>query len=323
MHLPRSVLVTTVGAATGLCVLRALRRGFGDEVRLIGTDVLPSSRVAGAAFVDEFHQVLPAADPDYAHSLLAAVDRAGADFVMPIFDGEVLRVAGLRDELARRGVGSYVAEPDAIAICNSKRATAKALLDAGIPTPETTMAADVDPMVASYPVYVKPDDGVGSKSTYLVTSAPELEVFRARTPHAVVQPAVSGVEFTVEMLADRSGSVVAHVARERLETKEGVATKSRTVDLPDVVKQAADVVGLMRLAGASNVQLIGEAGSYQVIDVNPRFAAAQPLGMAAGVNLPALLLRLAAGETLEPGYHAAESGVVMLRYYEEVFVREP
>lgn len=322
MHNPCSVLVTTVGAATGLCVLRALRRGLGDAVHLIGTDIQPAGRVAGASFADEFHQVPRASDEGYGDALMALVERSGVDFVIPIFDGEVLQVSRLQDRLAAVGAACFVPPPDVIETCNSKLACAGALDTAGLSTPPTGAARNADPEALLFPVIVKPDDGVGSKFTFVAHDAAEFEVFRARTPNPVVQPMVTGDEFTVELLVDRSGSVVAHVARQRLETKEGVATKSRTVDMPDVVKLAGEVVRALGLIGASNIQLIGRPGDYQVIDVNPRFAAGQPLGMEAGVNLPVLLLRLAAGEELSPGEHAAEPGVVMLRYYEERFVRE-
>lgn len=322
VHLPSSVLVTTVGAATGLCVLRALRRGLGDDVRLIGTDIQPSERVPGAVFADEFHQVPPAFDDGYGDALITLVERSGVEFVIPIFDGEVLQVARLRDRLAAAGAACFVAPSDVIETCNSKIACAGALAAAGIPTPPTVAARDADQKALTYPVIVKPDDGVGSKSTFVARDAAEFGVFRDRTPKAVVQPMVAGDEFTVELLADPSGSVVAHVARQRLETKEGVATKSLTVDRPDLVKVAGEVVRALGLVGASNIQLIGRPGDYQVIDVNPRFAAGQPLGLEAGVNLPVLLLRLAAGEKLPPGEHAAEPGIVMLRYYEATFVRE-
>ena len=53
VHIPRSVLVTPVGAATAICVLRALCSGLGDDGRLISNDIQPPNRVAGAVFPDE------------------------------------------------------------------------------------------------------------------------------------------------------------------------------------------------------------------------------------------------------------------------------
>src|SRR5581483_9332366 len=177
VHLPGSVLVTTVGAATGLCVLRALRRGLGGDIRLIGTDMQPAGRVAGAVFADEFHQVPRASDEGYGDALIELVERSGAEFVIPIFDGEVLQVALLRDRLAAAGAGSFVSPPDVIKTCNSKTDCAAALSAAGIPTPSTGPARDAESEELVYPVIVKPDDGVGSKSTFVANNSAEFEVF--------------------------------------------------------------------------------------------------------------------------------------------------
>jgi carbamoyl-phosphate synthase large subunit len=321
MALPRSVLVTTVGAATGLCVVRALRAAMGDSIRIVGTDMQPATRVAGAAFVDVFEVVPGARDESYAEALLALVEREQAEFVIPIYDVEVLQVSTLAAALAERGARTLVAAPEAVEVCNSKLATSRALRAARLPTPETIDLATADAASLPYPVICKPDDGVGSKATSRVDDPAHLEIALAQTPSPVAQPLLTGTEHTVEVVADREGTAVATVTRERLETKEGVATKSRTVDRPDVTKLATEVVHALGLVGASNIQMIGDDGNYEVIDVNPRFAAGQPLGMAAGVNLPHILLRVADGEPV-PAAHA-EPGLTMLRYYEEVFVREP
>ena len=137
----------------------------------------------------------------------------------------------------------------------------------------------------------------------------------------MVQEFIDGPEFTVDILANEAGHVVSAVPRERLMTKAGMCVKGRTVRMPALLDLSVQVAEAFGLTPRGNVQfkLSQRDGRYYLIEVNPKFGAGLPITTAAGVNMPLLILKMLAGETIEPMVGMYQSGLVMLRHWAEVF----
>ena len=73
------------------------------------------------------------------------------------------------------------------------------------------------------------------------------------------------------------------------------------------------------LVGVANVQLRRDVhGRPALLEVNPRFAGAMPLTIAAGVDLPSLALDLALGRPL--AHRVSFVDLANVRFLEDVFV---
>ena len=95
------------------------------------------------------------------------------------------------------------------------------------------------------------------------------------------------------MIADADGRVVAAVPRTRTRVDSGVSIAGRTVHDPELEETAAAVARAIGLVGVANVQLRRDRdGRPALLEVNPRFPGALPLTIAAGVDIPSLVVDL-------------------------------
>ena len=121
------------------------------------------------------------------------------------------------------------------------------------------------------------------------------------------------------MLADAAGVVVAAVPRTRARVDSGVAIAGRTVHDPELELAAAEVARTIGLVGVANVQLRRDReGRAALLEVNPRFPGALPLTIAAGVDIPSLVVDLFLGRALPATVPFRELATV--RFLEDVFL---
>ena len=132
-----------------------------------------------------------------------------------------------------------------------------------------------------------------------------------------------GVEFTIDALVDRDGTLAGAVPRWRLETVDGVSTTSRTFEDPLLVGQAEALLAAIRLEGTVTIRglLLSESGLYSFTEVQPTFSGGLSLSLAAGADLVGEYLRGTIGLSVRPGNLAYEPGVTMERFYEDVILR--
>jgi carbamoyl-phosphate synthase large subunit len=114
--------------------------------------------------------------------------------------------------------------------------------------------------------------------------------------------------------------VAGMVPRWRLETKAGISTKGLTFTDPNVEIAAMHALTAVGLTGPANVQgFVTDDGRVVIIEINPRFSGGLPLSLHAGADLVGEYLRAILGEPVRPERLVAQPGVVMRRYFEEVF----
>ena len=95
---------------------------------------------------------------------------------------------------------------------------------------------------------------------------------------------------------------------------------SRIVSDVHIVGIARGVVEILRAPHVAEVQLIEDAsGSPRVIEVNARFSATVGLSVAAGINMPALVVAEALGTPI-PERLVSPSPVGVVRYAAEVVI---
>jgi carbamoyl-phosphate synthase large subunit len=319
-----TVLVTAAGTATALNVLRALRERKPDALalRLVGADTNPVSLIASARLCDAFHRLPPYNDPLYLAALFDTCGRERVDMLIPIMDGEVEVVAGVQDELACMGVSTLLPSPDVVAACNDKRLTYDLLRRYNVPTPATWLPAELAQLDGStpWPVIVKPRRGVGSAEVYRADDAAELAVFLRRVEDPIVQEYLPGEEYTVDVLIDGHGRILANVPRLRIQAKAGVSTKGRTVRDAELIERTAALCVAIGLRGPANVQWRRDGERLGCFEINPRFSGGLALTIAAGTNTPLMLVRLCLGEAVAAiGFRA---GMTMIRSWSEQFFYE-
>jgi carbamoyl-phosphate synthase large subunit len=310
------VLVTSAGSAPAAAVMKALRQAPGWDVEIGAVDM--AAYAVGFCLADWSERVPPARDPEYVPRLLEIARRRRVQYVFPIIDEELPVWAAHAETFARTGVCVFTNPVACVELANDKRRTAAHSAAHALAHPRTMDGAEALELgPEAYPLFAKPAGGRGSIGAARLPDPESLRRHLGAHPEDIVQTCLDGREFTVDVLTTRDGGIVAIVPKERLEVKSGMATKSATRTAPDVVAFTERVVAAFGVRGIANVQVMLTRDGPVLIEVNPKFATSLPLTVAAGVNLPVLLIAIARGEQETATRMPYRSDLLLLRCWDD------
>lgn len=286
------VLVFPCGSEIGLEIHRALC--FSTHVTVVGASSVASNhgRLAFREYVDG----LPFVDaPDFIHALNRIIEEHHIDFVYPAHDSVVLRLAEAGEELRCPVIGS---PRETCAICRGKDATYRRLGS----VVRTPVMWRYDDAAISFPVFVKPNVGQGSRGAFVVHSRDELDFALRSDPSILVLEYLPGDEYTVDCFTDRHGVLRFVGARERVRTQSGISVHTRAVADPAFDIWAGRIHETLTFRGAWFFQ-VKRAADYGLVllEAAPRVSGGMGLYRNLGVNLPLLSVfdRLGMDVTIE------------------------
>ncbi|MER5737241.1 ATP-grasp domain-containing protein [Streptomyces sp. NPDC002262] len=310
---PPRVLVTGAGGPSGVCFLRAL----DGAAERYAADLDPNG--AGLYLVPRAYRMLvpPGAAPGYAEAVLRLCERHAIDVLVPTVDAELVALAHAADAFAAAGVRVLVSPAEALETCLDKWLLAEACQGA-VRLPDTRLVGS--PGAAEpgggFPAIAKPRTGSGSRGIVLVRSAEELAGLPQDGSY-LLQEFLPGTEYSVDVLTDAAGRVVAAVPRARDKTDSGIVVAGRVLDLPELSGIAEDTVRTLGLRGVLNVQVREDrAGKAALLEVNPRPPGGMSLTVAAGVDMPKWAVASLLGARLPDRIVQRETAVV--RHWQDV-----
>jgi carbamoyl-phosphate synthase large subunit len=323
---PAKIVITGAGTVTCQSVIKGLRTQTDVPVEIISVDA--SEQSAGRYFSDSFYKVPNASDPRFIDALIEICHRHEADLLIPIVDYEFGAVSASVDRFAAMGCFVAISPPAVITRVNNKLETYQFFQEHGFSSARTWSAAEARDERATlpYPLFLKPAvDGRSSIDCYRIQDESDLDLYIDRVPNALVQEYVNGPEYTADLIAGRDSQVYGVVVRERIETKGGVSYKGRTVDDPEMTSEVIRMASHLGIVGPANIQAFrqpGTDGTSRLLfnEINPRFSGALALTLAAGLNSPLILIKIALDLPVVSQVGMAQTGVTMLRYWNEVFV---
>ena len=296
---------------------RALRATGGGSV--VVTDVNPLSPTVYVA--DRAYPAPLSADAGYLDEILAICRAERIGLVVPTIDDELSAFAAASGRFASAGVRVAVSPPGAVDVCNDKLETFRQLSLRGVPVADT-FHPDALPSPVTFPLFIKPRAGRGGVGAFAVRDARELEFFRHYVPDPVLQPFLHGPEFTIDVLSDFDGRVIASVPRERVVIRAGVVDRGRTVREASLVALGCSVAETLGAVGPINVQCRVVDGRPLIFEINPRFSGGIPLTIAAGADFPRWLTLMARGRRVDSHVGQFQDGLWMTSYETSVFVAE-
>jgi carbamoyl-phosphate synthase large subunit len=253
--------------------------------------------------------------------LLAQCVRLGVDVILPTVDAELRPLAHAREAFKAAGIDLLLAPAAALDVILDKLLLAEHCA-AVVRVPRTELFGPfVDPDSWSYPVIVKPREGSGSRGIVMVGSAAELAKLAALdlTAPLLVQEFLPGEEYSVDVLADADGRVVASVPRLRARVDSGVSVGGRTVHDAEVEWFGRTVAQATGVTFVANVQCKrDQGGSPALLEVNPRMPGTLGLTIASGVDMPRLALASLLGQPLPATIDFRDLAVI--RFLDERFV---
>jgi carbamoyl-phosphate synthase large subunit len=156
--------------------------------------------------------VPPGRDEDFVPAIARMVAADELDLVISTVDVELIALAERRDELAPAVLAAPSA--DTLNTALDKLALAERCGPTGH-TPRTVLAgSDAEAIDWEFPVFAKPRQGAGSRGVRLVPDRAALEALPT-DEGLIVQDFLPGEEYSVDVIADAAGHVVAAVPRTR------------------------------------------------------------------------------------------------------------
>jgi carbamoyl-phosphate synthase large subunit len=314
MTAPLRVLVTGAGGPAAIAAMKSLRAE--ESVQLIAADMDPWA--AGLYLTGERTLVPAGAAPEFTAVLLDRCRALGVDVVLPTVDAELLPLARAREEFAAAGVALLLAPAAALEVILDKLTLAEHCAGV-VAVPRTELfGPSFDSAGWTYPVVVKPRRGSGSRGVIIVDSAAELAALD-RSPSLIVQEFLPGEEYSVDVLADAAGQVIASVPRLRARVDSGVSVGGRTVHDPEVERFGRVVAQATGVTYVANVQCRRDIdGVPALLEVNPRMPGTLGLTIASGVDMPRLALAILLGRPVPASVDFCERAVV--RFLDEHFL---
>lgn len=280
---PRLLFTGGGGAAS-----EALHRLLSARYDVHFADADPEAK--SASLPDSAWHAIPfAADPSFVAALTALCRSLAVDLLIPGVDEELTLVAQ-----SRAAIGCDVLLPplDFVATHLDKLVSMTRLRALGVLVPNTGTLSERRGVI--FPCIVKPRRGRGSRDVAVVRSEDELRahVVCCRRPAGdfIVQDRIEGEEFTVTVVADRTGALRA-VVPVKVGVKRGITLRAETDHDETVIAACEAIHRAQPAAGCFNVQLV-KTGAAEVkpFEINPRISTTTALAIAAGVNVVELYL---------------------------------
>jgi carbamoyl-phosphate synthase large subunit len=303
----RDVAVILTGVGKRYDIVSA----FAQHAFTIAVDPSP---LAPARYAADVALVPPRIDdPGYGPFLRDLVARYEARAVVPLTDLDI-------EVLGGAGLPAVVPEPRIARATYDKYEAHELLLGHGLPSPPTCLP-DAEP--ESYPVMVKPRRGSGARSIHPAADRAEKDFFvRYVDEPVMVQRLMGGPEFSIDLLCDLDGRCLNAIPRTMIESRGGESIKGTVIADRELVELGRAVGEALPVRGPCTVQAFRDPEiGLGITDVNTRFGGAFPAPMYAarpGRTYPELIVRMAAGEPIEPHVGDFAAGMTFTRWYWQI-----
>lgn len=315
--------------------------------RITTTIAVDASPLAPARYAAHVHaSAPPVADPAYVPALERLCREHAVKAVLPLTDLDIETLALAASE----GRLPALVPAPAIARATYDKYDAHLLLRRlGLPSPPTILPASTERLEGlRYPVVVKPRRGSGARSVHLARSPDEASFFVSylegdagggdagvshgggwnadvKAPAAepvMVQQAMLGPELSIDCLGDWQGRCLNAIPRTMIESRGGESVKGTVVrdrELVDLGRRAMEELGVR---GPATIQVFRDRDiGLAITDLNTRFGGAFPgpaYAALPGRSYPELIVRLAAGEHVEPHVGDFAAPLTFTRYYAQM-----
>jgi carbamoyl-phosphate synthase large subunit len=305
---------------------------FAQATRTLAADPNPLAPARYAAHVQA--TVPPMRDPEYIPALLALCAEHDVGAVLPLTDLDIETLARGREE---QGLPALVPSSEIARATFDKYAAHLLFERVGLPSPPTALPdGEVDGF--PYPAMIKPRRGSGARSIHLARDASEARFFidylegasgaqeqfggDVKAPvgePVMLQRAMRGPELSIDCLGDAEGRCLNAIPRTMLESRGGESIKGTVVRDEELIELGRHAMESLGVRGPATIQVFRDpARGVAITDFNTRFGgafAAPAYAALPGRTYPELIVRLAAGEAVEPHVGEFNAPLTFTRYY--------
>lgn len=311
------ILFTSIGRRVEL--IQAFKLASEDldiDLEIHGSDI--SQSAPALMFCDKTVITPRIKDNKYIPFLQEYCFKNDIDALIPTIDTDLMLLSQNKKNFGKTKV--IISAEDKVKLCRDKRYTADYFNSLGLESPYP-----IDEWTkynGGYPAFIKPKDGSSSISAFKVENEKELELFAEQVPDYIIQPYISGTEYTVDIFCDFDGNPIFITPRIRLAVRAGEVLKTEIVQDHIIIEEIKRLIADYKPCGQITVQLIRQNITEKdyYIEINPRFGGGAPLSIKAGADSAKALLELLNGKKLEYVSFAAEDGAVFSRFDQSIKV---
>lgn len=272
-------------------------------------------------------------DNGYISFLLNYCKEKDIQVIISLFDIDLPVLAKNKHLFKQAGIELIVSDYNVTTICNDKWLTYEFLVKIGIrQTPSFINLDEAKKAIAegsaNYPLFIKPRWGMGSIGIYKVETEEELnvlykklhrEIFNTYLKYEssmdvdsciIIQQAIKGQEYGIEVLNDLNGNYVATFAKKKVAMRSGETDIAETVD-PAMFEEVGRLLSksLKHLANLDVDCFVTESGDIYVLEMNCRFGGQYPFTHNSGVNVPLQIIRWLKGEPTDKSITTQKNGI--------------
>lgn len=266
---------------------------------------------------DHKHTIPRFDQPECRDALLALCRTESIHGILPFTNRSIDFLDHYRTDFSETQL--YLSDPETVTVCHDKMKLADYLESLNIASPRT-WSADTLPAHPHFPLFGKPRVGEGSQHTFTVEDARELEFYVLKFPDHVYQEKIIGREYSIDWFSDRQGRARVTVPRERVRVRAGEVWTSRIELSPALIDATLMLGDYLKLRGPATLQgILDSAGRFHFTDINLRMGSGYGHTLHAGADVPMMIHRELAGESLDDVPAHVKNGSVMTRYLEARF----
>lgn len=313
------ILVTGVGRRVELMqAFRQAALNLNINLKLYGADM--AGTAPALMYCDYTRKVCSMRDKEYVQQLIDICVADKIDLLLPTIDTDLMVLSQNTEKFEKIGTKVLISKPDKILICRDKNNTGEFFEACGLKAPRTYN--DYKKYPGPYPCFIKPKDGSSSINAFKVENEEELVVYAGQVEDYIIQPFISGKEFTIDIFCDFNGNPIFITPRERVQVRAGEVLKTQIHMDEKMVREAKIMCKYFKPCGPMTVQLIQNenTGDNYYIEINPRYGGGAPLSMKAGARSAETLLELLCGSKKEFACNCISDGAVYSRFDQSVCI---
>jgi len=315
----KNILVFPCGSEIALEIYRSVNNSA--HFNLIGASSVSDhgkfvyeNYIEGVPFITDTH---------FLETIKRIVEERGIDAIYPAMDSVIEILKAKEDYLGCKVVSSCY---ETTRICISKSKTYETLSGI-VKTPYVYKSVED---VLSYPVFVKPDIGYGSRGAQKIQRKELLEIHLSEFPSSIICEYIPGEEYTVDCFTDYTGNLIAVKPRIRCRIMNGISVNTKPVyDNGEFINFARKINSTIKFNGAWFFQVKRSSdGILTLLEIASRFGGSSSLFRAKGINFALMSLYNAFGipvYVIENDYDVEMDRALDNKYkinfsYNEVFV---
>jgi carbamoyl-phosphate synthase large subunit len=339
-----NILMTGAGAPGAAGILKCLFQN--TNIHVVAADA--NFNAVGKHLVDDFVTIPFAQQENFIEVLLSVCREKSIHVLLPLVTRELIPLALHVKEFKAAGTKLLVSSPESLEIANNKSRLYQFLEWRGIKLPAYRVVETIDQFETAvkelgYPekeICFKPSVSNGSRgfriisnkihkldlllnhkpdSSYISLEEAIQILSSGKFPELLVSEFLPGDEYSVDCLVNQGETIMA-VSRLRKRMINGISVEGEFIKNDSIVSYCKKIISELKLHGNIGLQVKqSAAGTFLLLEINPRVQGTISAALGAGVNLPLLAVKQELGLTITPEELEVTWGTKFSRYWTEVF----